>query len=267
MARSSVEDFIVDFNKEEEAGGGGGVRVPPSTYRVKIVSAKTGLSENQGTPYLELKMRFLDGKLAKSKKTIEERLYNSPKAMSRFRLLLEALDIKPPAKLNLVKLVPKIKGGELFVDIEDDEREGYKTRSRVAFQGFINPDDYDPDATDEDEDLEEEEDEDLEDEDEDEDEDDEEEEEEEEEPPARKRRSRAKPKKAPARKRRKPVDDDEDEDDDDDDDDDEEEEEPPARKRRSRAKKAPAKKSRKKKAADEDDEEDEDLDDLDLDDM
>lgn len=223
MARSTVEDFIVDFSKEEE-GGGGGVRVKAGTYKVKIMGAKTGISEEKGTPYLEIIMAFMEGNYRKQKKKISERLYNTPKAMRRFRLLLQAVDIKPPAKLNLTKIAPKLKGKELYVEIEDDEREGYTTRSRVVFEGFINVDDYDPTAEDEDEDeeLEEEEDE-LEDEEEedleDEDEDDEDEEEEEEPAPRRKRaaaKSKTATKRKPAAKKRstKKVEEDEDEDDD-----------------------------------------------------
>jgi hypothetical protein len=230
----SVDDFIVDFNKEEESGGGQ-PHFPEGTYKVRIVAAKTGLSEDKGTPYMEVTFAFVEGKLRKQKKKISERLYNTPKAMRRFRILLEAVDIKVPAKLNISKIIPKLKGKELYIALEDDEREGYPTRSRVGFEGFISEDDYSPDDED-DEDEVEEEDEDEVEEDEDEDEDEDEE--------------------------------DEDEEDDLEDEDEEEEEEPKPRKR-GKAKKAKAKSGgrSKKKQADEDEDDDEDLESLDLDSM
>lgn len=228
----SVDDFIVDFSKEEESGGGA-VRYAPDTYKVRIVAAKTGLSEDKGTPYLEVTFAFVEGKLRKQKKKISERLYNTPKSMRRFRFLLDAVEVKVPGKLNLTKLIPKIKGKELYIVLEDDEREGYPTRSRVGFEGFIGVDDYSPD--DDDDDIEDEDDEDLEDEDEDEEEEDEEDE----------------------------LEDEEDEE--------EEEEKPKPRRKSSSKAKAPSKKSkpsRKSKAADEDEEdEDDDLSELDLDAM
>lgn len=230
MARS-VEDFLVDFSKEEQSEGAG-AHYKPGTYKVRIVAAKTGISENKSTPYLELTMAFKEGTYAKRKKKIKERLYNTPKAMRRFRLLLQAVDLSVPAKLNLTKIAPKLKGKELYVEIDDEPaREGYEDRgprSRVAFEGFISEEDYDPDVDEDEEDDEdlEEEDEEDEEEDEDEDEDDEEDEDEEEEPPARKRRAKAKAK--------------------------------------SSSKKSS---SKKRKAKSKDDDDDEDLDDLDLDEM
>lgn len=233
---ASVEDFIIDFSKEE-SGGGGGIRVKKGIYRVKIVAAKPTVSAEKGTPGLELTFAFLDGDLRKKKTRLKDTLWNSPKAYSRFRLLLQACGKKLPKKVNAAKIAAAVKGCELYIDVEDEKpREGYsKTRSRVGFEGFINPEDYDPDAA---EDEDEEEDEDL----------DEDEEEEDEDL----------------------DDDDEDEDDDlEDEDEEEEEEEPPKRKAR-RKKAAPAaakKRSKRKPKKDEDEDEDEDLDDLDLDDL
>ena len=272
MASKTVEDFIVDFSKEEE-GGGGGAHFKPATYLMRIAGAKTGVSENKNTPYLEVIFVFKEGQYAKAKKKLEERLYITPKAIRRFRILLQAVDVKVPAKLNVVKLIPKLKGKELYVQIEDKppQEEGGRVRSQAAFEGFINVEDYDPDDEDvEDEDLEEE-DEDLEDdddlEDEDEDEDDEEEEEEE---PAPRRRKKAPAKKPASKKRKRPEPEEEEDEDEDDEDDEEEEEEPPRRRKSSKASKAKpkAKKPRRKRdEEDEDDEDEDDLDDLNLDDM
>jgi hypothetical protein len=150
MARGdSVEDFIIDFSKEE-SGGGGGIRIKPGTYPAKITASKAIKSEEKGTPGLELWFTITDGK-AKGKK-IRDRLWATPKAYSRFRTLLEACGKKVPAQVNLVKIGAAVKGSELYIEIDDEERDGYKTVSRVSFNGFINPDDAgdDDDETDDD---------------------------------------------------------------------------------------------------------------------
>lgn len=254
---STVEDFLVDFGQEEESGGGG-VRVPEGTHHVKILKARPTVSAQKGTAGLEVTFMFLDGNLRKQKKKIVDTLWNSPKAYSRFRLLLQACGKRVPSKINASKMAAAIKGSELYVEIEDEAREGYDTRSRVGFRGFINPDDYDPnedldedeEEEDLDEDIEDEEDEDLD------DLEDEEEEEEEPEPPKRRRKTAAK-KSSSTRRRRKPVEEEED-----DEDEEEEDEEPAPRRKRAAAKKSS---SRKRKASD--DEEEDDLSNLDLDDM
>jgi hypothetical protein len=211
---TSVEDFIIDFSKEEQ-GGGGGRRYKPGTYPSRVIAAKPMTSQDKGTPGLEVTFQFTAGKL-KGKKMVDT-LWASPKAYSRFRTLLEACGKKVPQRVNLIRIAKAIKGAELYIEIADEEREGYKTRSRVTFDGFISEDDYeaDEDADDEDDEAEDEEedDEDLEDEDEEDEEEEDEEEEEEEEPPAKRRRSRAKAKattKSTTTKRRKkaPADDD-----------------------------------------------------------
>lgn len=208
MARS-VDDFVIDFSKEEK--GGGGIRIKPGTYRVKVMAAKPVESKEKGTPGLELKLKFMSG--PKTGTVFTETLYATPKAYSRFRALLEALGKKVPGRVNLVKIASAVKGGELYVEMDDEVREGYGKRSRVTFEGFMSEDDYedgDDDADDEDDD--ELEDDDLDEEDDDLDDDEEEDEDDEPEPPKRKRRSAAK--KPPARKRkRRSRDDDEDDDD------------------------------------------------------
>jgi len=237
----TVEDFVIDFGKEE-SGGGGGIHIKEDTYKFRIIGAKPTVSGDKGTPGLELKLRIIEGSYAKKKgkNVLTETLWVSPKAFSRFRLLLEACGKKVPAKIKLTVIAKAVKGCEIYAKVEDDAREGYSTRSRIAFQGFFNPDDYEPEdeEEEEDEDLEDEDDEDLEDEDEDEEEEDE---------------------------------DLEDEDDEDEDEEEEEEEpEPPKRKTRRRTKKAApaaAKKRSKRKAKPKDDDEDEDLEDLDLEDL
>lgn len=192
-SKNNVDDFIIDF-KDEVEGGGGGIRVKEGTYSVRILGAKPIVSEEKGTPGLEIVFAFKDGKY-KGKK-ITDRLWATPKAYSRFRTLLEACGKRVPARVNLVKIGEGVKGCSLYIEIADEAREGYSTRSRVTFNGFVHPDDYDPDEADDDED----EDDEVEDVDDDED-------EEEEEEPAPKPRARKTKAKA------KPADDDEDLDD------------------------------------------------------
>lgn len=205
--KTNVDDFIIDFSKEE-AGAGGGIRVKEGTYLFKIVDAKAVTSPDKGTPGLQVDMVFLEGKYAKKK--FRENLWATPKAYSRFRTLLEACGKKVPGRVNLVKIANAIKGIELYCELADEKREGYNTRSRVTFEGFMSVDDYeaedDEDDVDED-DLEEEDEDDTDEEDTDEDDDDEEDE-----PPAKRKKA------APARaaktkkKAKRPDDDDDDED-------------------------------------------------------
>lgn len=203
MARS-VDDFVIDFSKEEK--GGGGIRVKPGTYRVKVLAAKPTESKEKGTPGLELKLKFMSG--PKTGKVFTETLYATPKAYSRFRALLEAVGKRVPGRVNLVKIGNAVKGEELFVEMDDEKREGYATRSRVTFEGFLSEDDYDGDD-DTDDDEPDDDDDDLE----DDDTDDEDDEDDEPEPQKRKRRKAGTSTKKRSRRSR-------DEDDDDDDDDD-----------------------------------------------
>jgi len=149
----NVDDFIIDFSKEE-AGGGGGIRVKPGKYPVKIVSAKPITSGNKGTPGLELMLLITDGK-AKGKK-LKETLYATTKAYGRFRALLEAAGKRVPKKVDLARIANAVKGAELAVEVDDEEREGYKTRSRVTFEGFMSLEEYEEDMEDGDEDDEDE---------------------------------------------------------------------------------------------------------------
>jgi hypothetical protein len=189
----------------------------------KVTTASTG------TIGLEMTLRIVSG--PSKGKVFTETLWKTPKGYHRFREVLAASGKRAPARVDMRKIAQVIKGSVFFVELEDEEDESgkYKTRSRVTFQdGFLSLDKAEEDGDDEDEDNdddlddEEGEDDDLDDEDEDEDDDEEEDEdddEEEEEPaprrrkPAATRRAPAK-KAAPARRRKKPADDDEDEDDD-----------------------------------------------------
>ena len=197
MAKS-VEDYIVDFSKEEESSGGG-ARYKEGTYAVKVLAAKPTTSSEKGTPGLEVIFQFTEGK-NKSKK-IKDTLWATPKAYGRFRSLLEACEKKVPTKVQLLKIAKAIKGCELYIEIQDEAREGYSTRSRVTFDGFISVDDYDADEdADEDDADEDDADDDLEDEDEDEDDD------EDEEPTPKKRKAKPAAKKS----KKKPADDEDD---------------------------------------------------------
>lgn len=228
----SVDDFMIDFSKEIESGGGGGARYKPGTYRAKIIAAKPVVSAEKKTPGLEIILQFTEGKL-KGKK-IKDTLWATPKAFRRFRSLLEAVGVKVPKTVKLLPIAKAVKGKELYIEIDDEPgRDGYKTRSRVQFDGFISEEDYEPedeaddDDDDDDDDLEADDDDDLEDDD------------EEDAPPPK-----AKRKKKPA-----PVEDDDDDDEDD-------EPAPAPKKRKAKAKAKPV--------ADDDEEE---LDDLDLEDL
>lgn len=235
MAKTA-EDYIVDFSKEEK---GGRTQVKDGVYKFKIVAAKPTKSANKETPGLQLTLAFREGSAAKRKKKLVETLWLTRKAYSRVRELMEACDIRvPKGKLDILKLIPKLKGQELYCDLVTESSEDYGDKSVVKFSdGFIGLDDYDA----EDEDSEDDEDEDTEDEDEEDEDEDEDEEPEDEE--------------------------DEDED---------EEDEEPKRKKSSKsrtnkskgttsAKTKRASKKSKKAADDEDEEEDED--EFDLDDL
>lgn len=155
--RSTVEDFIIDFSKQED-GAGGSIRVPEATYAVQVLGAKPVTSSEKGTPGLEIAFMITDGKYRGKKFT--ERLWATPKAYGRFRSLLEACGKKVPDRVNLTRIAAAIKGCELYVELQDDKpQEGFRTRSRVAFEGFIHPDNAegagepdDSDVEDEDED-------------------------------------------------------------------------------------------------------------------
>lgn len=196
----------MDFKKEEKPTGGG-IRVKPAVYKARIGKPKVVRSSQKGTIGLALPCTIIEGK--NKKKKIIERLWLSPKAYHRFRELLEACGKKVPAgRADVRKIGKAVEGEELYINVKDDEQEGYDTKSVIAFQGgFISLDDYedaDDEEEEEDDDLEDDEDDEDEDDDEldDEDEDDEEEDEEEEEPAPR-RRKKATRKKASAKARRK----------------------------------------------------------------
>lgn len=147
--KRSVADTIIDFAKEE-SGGGGGIRIKEGTYRAKIIKAVPTVSTEKGTDGLQVVFQILEGKY-KGKK-ITDNLWVAPKAFSRFRVLLEACDAEVPKKIKLSSIAAAVKGATLYIEVQDEEREGYKTRSRVTFEGFISEDDYDPDVDDDAED-------------------------------------------------------------------------------------------------------------------
>jgi hypothetical protein len=153
-SENTVEDFIIDFSKEES---GGGIKVKDGWYLVKILNAKPTVSTEKGTPGLQLTLAFKDGK--KRGKKFTETLWATPKAYSRFRTLLEACGKKVPERVNLVKIAAAIKGADLMVEMElEAARDGYTPRSRVTFDGFVDPDEYEAeddagDADDDDDDV------------------------------------------------------------------------------------------------------------------
>jgi hypothetical protein len=199
----STEEFLMDFRKEEKPEGG--IRVKPAIYKARIGKTKVIRSSQKGT--IGLAVPLLISVKGKKKKLIE-RLWMSPKAYHRFRELLEACGKKVPAgNADIRKIGRAVEGEEIYVNIKDDEQEGYDTKSTVAFQGgFISPDDYeDDDDTDEDDDdldddgdEEEEDDEEL-----DDDGDDDDEEDEEDEPKRRRKTAPTKRRAAPKRRGRK----------------------------------------------------------------
>lgn len=208
MAKDTIN---IDFGKEEDTGGGG-IKWPDGDYHVKIIKAVAGRSSEKDTPMITVTFKVLDGK--KKGKTFTERLYITPKSLKRVRLLLESVGVKVPKKAVNIPL-KKLAGKTLWVELEQREEEGYGTRSRVTFEGFMSEDDYDADEEVEDDDedddeedddvddLDEEDDDDEEEDDEDEDDDDDEEEEEE-----KPRKTKAKKGKSKSKKKSKKSDDD-----------------------------------------------------------
>jgi hypothetical protein len=195
MAKKSAGTVTIDFGKEEDSGGGKRINWPEGDYHVKITKAKYVRSGDKDTPGLELTFKVLEGK--KKGKEFNDTLWITPKSLVRIRLLLEALGKKVPKSAVNLKLKSLI-GGELWVELETESRDGYDDRSRVAFRGFTSEEEYEESDDDEDEDDDDEEDdEDEEDEDEDDDEDDEDEDEDEE--PVKKKGTK-KPAKKPAKK-------------------------------------------------------------------
>jgi hypothetical protein len=227
------DSITIDFGKEEE--GGGRIRWKKGDYHVKIVKVKKGRSEQKDSPYVAVSFKVLEG--PKKGKTITERLYLSPKALKRLRMLLEATGTKVPKKAVNLKF-EKLLGKKLWIEIEDDKSEEYGTKSVVAFEGFMSEEDYEESDPDEDED----EDEDDEDEDSDEEDEDESDDEDEDE-----------------------DDDDEEDDEEEDDEDDEEEEEKPKKKAKKSSKSKPKSKGKKKGKKSKDD--DDDLEELDLEEL
>jgi hypothetical protein len=179
--QAGSDEIIIPWDKEEDSGGGG-IRVKEGDYKVKIVGAKHKKSSEKETPYIELKLKLMEGK--KKGKIITERVFVTPKSVGRVRMLLKACGVRPPkkgskaTKLNLKKLIGKVIG----VSIEDDEEYKGTIRSRVAFEGFMTLDDLkgadEDDDEDEDDDSDDEESEDEESDDDDEDDEEDEEDEE-----------------------------------------------------------------------------------------
>jgi hypothetical protein len=199
MAKS-VDEFIIDFAKEETSGGGAArFNYKPGTFPVKIKAAKPITSTDKGTPGLEVHFVFTDGKY--KGKPMTDTLWASPKAYRRFRRLLEACGLKVPEKVNLAKIAKAIKGRELAIELDFEEpregREQFKPRIRVTFEGFIHLNDFEEDEVEDDEDTDDDEVEDDEDDEVEESDDEEEEEEEEPEPAVATKNGR---KKAPAKK-------------------------------------------------------------------
>ena len=200
MAKKNAGTLRIDFSKEEDSGGGGRIHWPEGDYHVQILKAESVRSGDKDTPGLKVTFKVLDGK--KKNKTFSDTLWITPKSLVRIRLLLEAVGVKvPKSAVNLP--LAKLKGKELWVELETEEKDGYDPRSRVAFRGFTSEEDYESDD-DADEDI------DDEDEDEEDDEDEDDDEEDEDEPPARKKRAR---KRAPAKKSKKSKKSDDDDDD------------------------------------------------------
>ena len=206
MAKNTIR---IDFSKEEESGGGR-VHWPDGDYHVKIVKAKATRSPDKDTPGLEVTFQVLEGK--RKGKKVTDTLWLSPKALSRVRLLLEAVGVKvPKSAVNLP--LGKLKGKTLWIELVTEKRDGYDPRSRVAFQGFMSEDEYEADTeSDEDEDEDEDELDEDDDELEDEDEDDEDEDEDDEEPQPKKKSKSEKSSKKKSKKAKKADDDDEDDD-------------------------------------------------------
>jgi len=232
----------IDFSKEEESGGGR-VRYPEGDYHVKIIKAKATRSSEKDTPGIEVTFKILEGK--KKNKQMTDTLWLTPKSLRRVRLLLEAVGVKvPKSAVNLP--LKKLSGKTLWVELQDEEREGYDTRSRVAFEGFMSEAEYEAAEDEEDEDEDDDDLEDDDDEDEDDDDDDDEDEDDDED-----------------------DDDDEDEDEDDDDDDDVVEEPAKKRKKKGSAKssKSTRKQTSKKKGTAKKKSKKSDTEDLDLDEL
>lgn len=154
---ASVDDFVIDFSKAEE--GSGSRRIKPGTYRVKIKAAKATQSKDKGTPGIQITFVFVGGKL--KGKTFIDTVYLSTKTFNRVKSLLEACGkrVTTKTKVTAGKVAAAIKGAELYIEVEDEEREGYSTRSRIPWEGFISLDDYESDEDDDLEDDEEEDDE------------------------------------------------------------------------------------------------------------
>lgn len=221
-AKKSAEDYIIDFQKEETAASGNNMRVKKGTYKAKVLSAKMTTS-SKGTLGLEVTFVFVGGRY--NKKKFKDTLWwnkDKPATGRRFRGILEATGQDIPKKLDMRKVAAAIKGETLYLEIDIEKSEGYSDRSRVAFDGFISEEDYEPDdeeddEDDEDEDEDEEADDDDEadeddDEEEDEDEDEDDDDDEEEEPVVKKKlkTTATKKKAAPAKKRKAKADDDDD---------------------------------------------------------
>lgn len=203
---ASTTDYILDFKKEEKPEGSARVKI--GTYKVRIGKPKIRRAST-GNIGLSIPLTILEGKYKRKK--ITESLWMSPKAFHRYRELLEACGKKvPPGRADIRKIGRAVEGEEIYIQVVDDEQEGYATKSVVAFQGgFISPDDYEDDTDEGDEDDDEEGDE-LDDEDEEDADDDLDDDDEDDEPTPR-RKAKASTRRATAkRKARKSADDEDD---------------------------------------------------------
>lgn len=207
MARRRSSEGLWDFSKEE---GGRGKRYKEGDYLVRVLKkAKSGVSENKGTPYLEFFFKFLDGKY--KGEVFSQRFYKSNRALWLMRSFIEACGETVPASAkDDRKIASLVIGNDVIVTISDNKNPDDNTvRSQIS--DVIDPEEF------EDDEEEDEDDDELDIDDDEEDEDEEEEDEEDEPSPRRGRKSKASSPKGRG-KRRKPADDDEEEEDEEDED-------------------------------------------------
>jgi len=160
--KNDINDFIIDFSKEER---GGQFHTKPGKYKVKILKA-VPTKASTGTACLEMTMIFLDGK--NKKKKMVERMYLTEKTFFRARNLLEACgkDVPDKGKFRLPAVAKAVTGQIIYVDLDDevDESGQYPVKSRVRMRGgFLSVENVEEDVDDDDEDTDDDDDEDTED--------------------------------------------------------------------------------------------------------